>query len=436
MALAPALGARRVLFRLAAGLDTGRTLAFQGGLRLEPALGRAGNLWIDGNAGLVLTGDERRFGFDAGLGFEFRAADWFGVGPFARYHHVLHDAEVNAPSDAIALTFGVSFTLRIPGAPPPPPPTDRDHDGVLDPDDACVDVPQGPNPDPARRGCPRPDADGDGVFDDEDQCPREPQGEHPDPARRGCPDGDTDGDGVLNSADQCVDVPQGEHHDPARRGCPDGDTDSDGVLNSADQCPQEPQGLTPDPQRAGCPAPDRDRDTVTDPTDRCPDEPGDPARQGCPGIVVIGSGTIRILQPVYFATDRDVILPRSFPVLEAVRGALAATPAIRRIAVDGHTDDANTDEYNLDLSRRRATSVVRWLTEHDIAPSRLEARGFGESRPIQAIAGLRRRALRTARAANRRVEFVILDPAPPSSSPTATTPAPRTLIGTAPPLSA
>ncbi|MDW8247052.1 MAG: OmpA family protein, partial [Sandaracinaceae bacterium] len=60
------------------------------------------------------------------------------------------------------------------------------------------------------------------------------------------------------------------------------------------------------------------------------------------------------------------------------------------------------------LSRRRAASVTRWLIEHGIEASRLEAWGCGELHPIDTN--------RTAegRQKNRRVEFHILDPAPPS----------------------
>ncbi|MBP6834697.1 MAG: transporter, partial [Deltaproteobacteria bacterium] len=61
----------------------------------------------------------------------------------------------------------------------PAAPGDRDHDGVLDRDDICPDTPQGPHPDPARRGCPLLDTDGDGVYDNEDICVTVPQGEHP-----------------------------------------------------------------------------------------------------------------------------------------------------------------------------------------------------------------------------------------------------------------
>jgi outer membrane protein OmpA-like peptidoglycan-associated protein len=372
-------------FSSRANLELGRTLAVQGGLRFEPMIGRIGRLWLDGNFGLFLTGDDRRFGLDTGLGFEFQAAKFLGIGPFARYHHVTQDPQNRYPQDAMYWSAGVSFSLRVPAAEPAPavaeptPPTDTDGDTVMDPDDRCPTVPQGEHPDPDRRGCPIGDTDHDGVLDPEDQCINEPQGEYPDPNRRGCPDGDADGDGVRNAQDQCRDVPQGER---------------------------------PDPERPGCPIADRDNDTVPDAIDHCPDQPGapspDPNRNGCPGLVRVQNGMIQILAPVYFATNRDTILRRSFPVLDAVVDAIRASPEIRRVSIEGHTDDVGNDARNQDLSERRARSVMEYLRSHGIEASRLTARGFGETRPLRPIEGLRGRALRDARAQNRRVEFRIL----------------------------
>ncbi len=411
--------------------DMGRALALQFGLRLQPAIGTVGRLWADVNPGYYSTGTDRRFGLDAGVGFEFNLGRAVGLGPVARLHWIPADAALHQPSDAFYLSFGLSLTLRVPRDVPVPEPVvlDRDHDGVLDPVDPCIDVPQGPHPDPARPGCPRPDRDGDGVYDDEDLCVTTAQGDHPDPARRGCPLPDTDGDGVFDPDDQCVTTAQGDHPDPARRGCPDGDDDNDGVLNSVDQCRAVHQGLSPDTARVGCPIADRDHDTVPDSDDRCADQPGMPQpgtdRHGCPGQVIVTPGQIRITNPVFFATNEDVILPQSFPVLTAVRDVLRAVPAIHRVSVEGHTDDVGEDAANLDLSNRRAASVVRWLTQNGIDAARMEAHGFGEARPVQPITGLRGRRLRAAQATNRRVEFRITDPpSPPDVQSAAPTQAP------------
>src|SRR5690606_4292778 len=135
----------------------------------------------------------------------------------------------------------------------------------------------------------------------------------------------------------------------------------------------------------GCPEEDNDLDTVLDPEDECPDEPGEPEADGCPRAVRVDrdTGQIRILQRVEFATDRDVILPTSMPVLQEVRGVLAVNRAILVVRVEGHTDDRGRDAANMDLSARRARSVARWLVENGIDASRLRAFGCGEVHPLE-----------------------------------------------------
>lgn len=310
-------------------------------------------------------------------------------------------------------------------------PVDTDGDGIFDPEDVCPTTPQGPNPDPNRRGCPAADTDSDGVFDHEDQCVSEPMGANPDPARRGCPLRDRDSDGVMDGDDVCPDQPQGATPDPTRRGCPAGDRDSDGVMDHEDQCPDQSRMPFPDPARNGCPLPDADHDQVPEPPDACPNQPGvpspDPARNGCPSTDVrMEGGQILILEQVFFDTDRDTIKRRSFRILQAVADVLRAAPHIRRVSVDGHTDNRASEEHNMDLSQRRAAAVVRWLTEHGVEASRLEAHGYGPSRPIDS------NETNAGRSRNRRVEFVIIDPPQPrdvTSQTMATPPVPAPAPG-------
>ncbi|MCU1277061.1 MAG: outer membrane protein [bacterium] len=238
-----------------------------------------------------------------------------------------------------------------------------------------------------------------------------PQAEPPPPPP--APPPDRDHDGVLDSDDECPDLAAGPHPSATRRGCPDTDKDGDGVFDSADQCPDVAAGLHPDPARLGCPLPDRDNDTVPDSDDACPDKPGapspDPKKNGCPGLVEIKNGQMVIMKPVFFATDKDVILPRSFPVLQAVADALTAQPEIKRVSIEGHTDNRGKPEHNLELSQRRAQSVMQFLVEHGLAPERLEAHGFGHEQPIDS------NRTNAGRAANRRVEFRIVGS--PSAAP-------------------
>jgi outer membrane protein OmpA-like peptidoglycan-associated protein len=357
------------------------TLLGAGG-RFDPWLRPRLRGFVDGHAGVGLTGSVARFMFDLGAGLELRLNRNLAAGPFVRYGQMA-DSRVDPKFVAGGLLLALSWPPpppALPPAPPPPPaPRDRDRDGVADAEDLCPDQPQGNTVDPRKKGCPFVDADKDGVADADDKCPAQAQGPTP---------------------------------DPEQPGCPDADDDKDGVLNSQDKCRNQAAGLYPDATLPGCPLPDRDKDTVPDVYDACPDKPGAPSpdlkKNGCPGLVSIDGNVIKILKPVFFAPNKDVILRKSFPVLDAVAGALTATPGIKKVSIQGHTDANGVPEANLDLSQRRAQSVVRWLTEHGVTAERLEAKGFGDTQPVATNKTSR------GRAENRRVEFIIVDPPAPS----------------------
>lgn len=296
----------------------------------------------------------------------------------------------------------------VTAAPPHPPgcplPRDRDGDGVPDPQDRCPDEAAGLRPAADLPGCPLRDQDGDGVLDPEDQCLSEAAGSRPDPDKPGCPLRDQDGDGVADAQDQCVSVPAGPTPDPQRRGCPDRDSDGDGVLDSADLCPLVPAGRLADAARRGCPLPDRDGDHVPDPQDACPDQPGAPSpsrqKNGCPGLVTVQADRIALNKPVFFASQKDVILKKSYPVLDAVAAALGQLPPLGRVEIQGHTDDRGKADRNTELSERRARSVRSYLIAKGIAADRLTAKGYGPTRPIAD------NKTGKGRARNRRVDFL------------------------------
>ncbi len=359
-------------------------------------IARAVNISLGGGLGLLRTP-----GTPDGRGLlRLAYAPWRKEAPADRDKDGIPDV-----SDACPDVAGISsWNAKWNGCP------DRDRDGVIDTVDLCPDTPAGLHPDPTRAGCPIGDRDKDGVVDSDDLCPDVPKGERPDPSRKGCPLGDRDRDGVLDPDDLCPDTHKGPSPDPTRTGCPAEDRDGDGVFDYQDRCPTVPQGDKADPNQPGCPLPDRDKDTVPDSVDACPDKAGAPhpdaKKNGCPGLVEVKGGQLIIVQPVFFATNRDVILSKSFPVLQSVADALTATPQIRKLSIEGHTDDRGKHDYNVDLSARRAKSVMNWLIQKGgIAADRLESRGFGPDRPIAD------NGTPEGRERNRRVEFLILDPA-------------------------
>lgn len=251
---------------------------------------------------------------------------------------------------------------------------DRDGDGILDQDDACPRKAGIASQDPARHGCPPKDRDGDGLFDQDDACPTEAGPPHDDPKRNGCPSAtDRDGDGIPDPEDACPEEPGKSAEDPQRHGCPGvEDDDGDGILNAADDCPQEP-GV----------------------------ESQEPGQHGCP-IAKVEGGQIVILEQVQFATGSAEILPASDPVLRAVLKVLEEHPEITKLSVEGHTDNRGGDALNTTLSRQRAASVQRWLTQHGIAGSRLTSAGYGPDKPIAD------NGTDAGRQQNRRVEFHIV----------------------------
>jgi OOP family OmpA-OmpF porin len=234
------------------------------------------------------------------------------------------------------------------------------------------------------------DTDGDGLVDGMDRCPAVSGAL----GLQGCPDKDSDG--VEDGSDRCPSEPGPKE----RGGCPAKDSDGDTLLDEVDGCPTEPG-----PQdRNGCPISDKDNDTVEDQRDNCPEEFGPPENQGCPPdeeqLVVIQTDRIAIKDTVYFDFDKATIQPRSFPLLDQVARVLVEHPEIIGVSIEGHTDGQGPAEYNRNLSQRRSESVRKYLVEKGVASERLEARGFGEDRPVQS------NATSKGRAANRRVEFI------------------------------
>lgn len=118
-------------------------------------------------------------------------------------------------------------------------------------------------------------------------------------------------------------------------------------------------------------------------------------------LVVLRKEKIEIKKQVHFATASDVILPDSAPLLDQIAALILENDRLKRIRVEGHTDDQGDDAYNLNLSDRRAKSVMRALLERGVQSERLGAVGFGETRPI----GDNKKP--AGRAQNRRVEFMI-----------------------------
>jgi len=188
---------------------------------------------------------------------------------------------------------------------------------------------------------------------------------------------------------------------------PDGDYD--GVPDSLDQCPQVVEDHDGFEDEDGCPDLDDDNDNLPDSEDRCPRAPetvnGYEEEDGCPDELP-GSrerNEIRLRQRVYFAVGRWQVPPLFNPILTELGDFLVAHPEIRRLRVEGHSDDRGTRREGFSLSLRRAQSVVAFLVERGVSAGRLEPVGFGDTAPLD------RAHDEVTRARNRRIEFIIAE---------------------------
>jgi outer membrane protein OmpA-like peptidoglycan-associated protein len=288
-------------------------------------------------------------------------------------------------------------------------PRDRDGDGLNDKVDPCPLDPEDVDQFEDEDGCPDPDNDADGIADELDGCPLDPEDKDGFEDADGCPDLDNDADGVPDTQDGCPNDPEDRDGFADDDGCVDPDNDADTVLDTVDTCPMAPEDIDGFQDADGCPDPDNDEDGIPDTSDLCPDVPEDlngvKDTDGCPDdtLAVKSGDSIVILEKVFFATGKDKVLRRSQPVLRAVAKVLSDNPEVTRVRVEGHTDDVGADAGNLDLSQRRAESVMRELVKLDIDAGCLEAVGYGETRPIDT------NRTENGRERNRRVEFTILE---------------------------
>ncbi len=344
--------------------------------------------------GLAITG-----GLGSGLSSDFGAPQWRA---FVGLAWALDKCGPDRDGDGIGDACDVCPTRKDGDQ------LDRDGDGI---GDACDVCPELANPDqldqdgdgvgdacdicPARADSGQLDRDGDGIGDACDTCPAV---NDPDQV-------DTDEDGVGDACDVCVQVVNPDQADSDGDGRGDlcdscesvanpgqADSDGDGIGDACDLC----EGVI------GGDA-DTDGDGLGDACDNCPETANpDQADMDGDGKGDLCDCTIT-MDEIEFRFDSDEIKgQRSFNVLQDLKKLLDTYPEITRLEVQGHTDRMGPDEYNWDLSRRRAASVRRYLSRVGVPAEKLVSCGYGESQPIEWTDD------EVANPKNRRVQFVIL----------------------------
>jgi OOP family OmpA-OmpF porin len=262
-------------------------------------------------------------------------------------------------------------------------PKDTDADGIIDPEDEC--------PSEAgtalTKGCP--DRDADGFADKADNCPDVPGIA----ALQGCPVTDKDQDGINDGDDQCPEVKGMAKY----KGCPVPDTDGDGLNDESDFCPDKAGTV----EFNGCPIPDSDGDSLNDVEDKCPQDAGPVERLGCPEFAQEIVDSVKDASSnIFFKLNSNRLLSASEVALNKVVSILEANPGWK-LRIEGHTDNNGEASYNLMLSQKRAQAVKTYLESKGIAPDRLTAEGFGDTKPLASNATL------AGRKQNRRVELIL-----------------------------
>lgn len=185
---------------------------------------------------------------------------------------------------------------------------------------------------------------------------------------------------------------------------PPPDRDGDQVPDGVDACPDVPGVASDDRLANGCPG-DRDDDGIIDKEDACPDLAGtassNPNRNGCP-LVRIDDDQIRIMDQFHFKASSAEILAESNMLTLTIASTMKTHPEIKKLRVEGHTDNSGNAAANVKLSQARADAVVKALIKAGVDKKRLSAKGVGQMNPVDS------NSTPEGRAANRRVELHIL----------------------------
>lgn len=112
-------------------------------------------------------------------------------------------------------------------------------------------------------------------------------------------------------------------------------------------------------------------------------------------------GSHVVLKNVFFDFNKATLRKESQPELNRIYSFMQKFPKIR-VRIAGYTDNIGSDEYNETLSQKRAESVVQYLIDKGIEANRLEAKGYGETDPIDT------NETEQGRQNNRRTEVIIL----------------------------
>jgi outer membrane protein OmpA-like peptidoglycan-associated protein len=337
------------------------------GVRLRPegfgqdgAEPEATGFWAQIDLGAALTGVLVRPTFELALGWAFDLGTYGDVGqidlgPVVRLTHILQTEETGLDgSSTFVLTLGVEAVL---------------FDAAPRPEEVAARA-------RAREQAQleQMDSDADGIDDADDACPHVAEDLDGWQDTDGCPENDDDGDGIRDADDACPHVAEDADGWRDEDGCPEDDNDGDGFADGVDACPNEPETVN-----------------GVDDQDGCPDE----------GLIELVGDRVVLEETVLFDLNRARVRHAARPILQAVVTLIHQHPEWRHLRIEGHADEQGEEEWNVELSQRRAAQVMRVLVELGARADMLESEGYGSSRPR--MGGDSEEAYR----ANRRVEIIV-----------------------------
>ena len=159
------------------------------------------------------------------------------------------------------------------------------------------------------------------------------------------------------------------------------------------------------------PAVDRDVDGAVAAIDGCPDLAetvnGYRDDDGCPDTgdpkVIYEDGEFKILEAIQFEHGSARLTKESESTVDQVALTLKANNQIKKVRVEGHTDDTGPRDVNIRLSQQRAEAVRQRMVQKGVSPRRLTSEGYGPDKPLE------KGTSDSARAKNRRVQFIVTE---------------------------
>jgi len=118
--------------------------------------------------------------------------------------------------------------------------------------------------------------------------------------------------------------------------------------------------------------------------------------------VTVGTKDIKLAQQIFFEFGKGDIKHESHAILDALAATLIKEKKLGLVEIGVHTDARGSDDWNLELSQKRADAVRDYLVGKGVDTKRLRAKGYGETKPID------KGTSAEAMARNRRTELLII----------------------------